>query len=1071
MKSRLLTGLAFIAALSAPPISAETVVYQNDFTQQAQFNDMTIVNADNSTNASNGLWRNYVYSSYSRAYIYVIYDFDTETATPCDDYLVTPELALKSGHLYRLSYNAQGGDYTKRLDYKVKTLLSPADAAEPATGDDFTGYTLIADHPDLIYVSGYNWTDPGTIFSEEIVPTADGNYRIAFHAYAGGIVLSNIKLVDMGSDATPGAVTDFAVTPGENATTTATLTCTLPGTAATGADLTGTVLSVKITRTIGEETKEYTVENLTPGAPFSWQDTDNPAGNVTYTLQVVNGTEVNAPVSATVYVGPDTPKAVTALTLNRADGINTISWTAPTAGVNGSTELALTYEVARVVNGEATVLVSDLAETTYADEFSSTELATVTYTVTPINYGSVRGTASKTTAIQLGSKSLPFEDSFANKTLDADIWSQETNTAGSSYKWTATTSNRVAKSPYDEDGGFLGYNSYSSSRDNWCRLITPPRNLAAVGNPIISFAFFNTTSSSSNDRIVIEVSKDNADWTEVEGSEIKRYSSTASNDWTVYEFSLAPYKDCESARVAIKAISGYGTDMALDAVRIYAGIENDLAVQTFDGPAAITAGKEGSFTATVTNLGGNTLDGSEYTVEFSVNGSVFATLPGSAIAPKETADFTAPLALTAAHIGEEFEIAANVVFEADEVADNNASATIATTAKAYSGPGITGLNGALTKDGLILTWEAPVNEVFDNTEFTVNAEGLEITEEAYEADQSLSFPADMNGWANLDIDGLENLVSYYPMQNPNKNARAFQYISTVFMTNNSFADGFGDGYIMVFPCNKDLTTATNDWLISPTIPGAGVHTLSLKAKPEGNSYGRMGMKFDVLYTTSETYSAENPAESFTLLETVDIKGGNDLEAVWESFSFEIPADAKHVAINFNTPRTSYSRDTGYSWIKFDDITLTCESLGNPQFNVYTAAPAEEAPATFAMQPAANGLTLLNEAPLTESEFTVADFAEKQQFNVSAVYNGGESALSETYLAPKPDSGIADITAGEIRVTVAGRTISAAAAGESIDVTVHAANGTLIGSSKTVTVAAPGVYIVNAAGSTTRVAVR
>lgn len=1066
MKHRSFLGLALAVALTAPTVSAETVVYQNDFSDATKFNAMTCVNADGSTNSYNGIWR---HNNYGTKYAYImIINNTTDGTVPCDDYMVTPAIELKAGHQYTLSYNAGGYDYTKALDYSLKSLLSPADATEPTTADDFANYSLLVETTDL--AKGYsadNWASSEYTYSKSFVPETDGSYRIAFYAYAGGIAVDNIKLVDCGNDNTPKAVTDFTVTPGENAATTATITCTLPSEAATGATLAGP-LTVSITRTIGEDVQVYTIQNLNPGEPFSWKDEYNPAGSVTYSLQVVNGEETSEPVSATVYVGPDTPRAVTALSLTRNHGINHISWTAPTVGLNGSTDLVLSYKVERMVNGfpDAFRIVED---TYYDDEYTSSDLATVYYNVYPINYETVYGASSKTKSIQLGSKSLPFEDSFANRKLDTSIWSLETNTGGSSYKWTADngSSCRSAKAPYDEDGGFLYYNSYNSSRDNYCSLITPPLNLAAVGNPVISFALYhNTNYSSYKDRIVLEISKDNGEWIEIEGSEIMRYSASASG-WTEYEFSLAQFKDCESARVAIKAISGGGDDMALDAVKIYAGIENDLAIESFDGPATITAGNTGTYAATVTNLGSTTLDGSEYSVDFAANGNVFATLPGNELAPKANAVFSVPFAISAAHLGEEFEVTATIVFEADEVEDNNTSAAIITTTKAYSGPTATNLKGTAGDDGLLLTWDAPVNEEFETATFVVDGENTGITADAYTADQAVSYPADMNGWANLDIDKLENLANYYPVANPATNARAFQYVSGDFMGNSNLKDGFGDAYIMVFP-PSDLNAVPNDWLISPTLPGTGIHTLSLKVRPNGTqNYSDCG-KLDILYTTDEEYSTENPAENFTLLETIETKGGLGVPSVWNEYTFEIPATAKHVALNFNTPRGSNSHDSGYSFLKLDDITLTCESLGAPQFNVYSSAPEAE---TFAMLPPASGLTLHNEAPLAESSLNVPTYEEGQTFHVTAVYPGGESVLSEPFVASKPDSGIADAVASEVRVTVMGRTITAAAAGESLDVTVHAANGALIGSSKAVTVDAPGVYIVSAASTTARIAIR
>lgn len=1067
MKHSIYLGLAVSALLATHVAGAENVVYENDFSSRDLFNTMTCVNADNSSHSSQGFWNYNAYGA-KNALIQVMYDYSSGLATPCDDYLVTPAIQLTAGHLYTIRYNSGGYEYTKRLDYSLKSMLSPADAPEPSTGDDFGVYQTLIDSPSMEYgVTETNFAEPEHIFTTDFVPETSGAYRLAFHAYNGGVAVDNIKVIDCGNDNTPLAVTGFTVVPGADAAMTATLSCTLPDMSATGVELTGT-LSVRITRTIADDVREYVVEGLAPGASFTWEDTDEPAGNVVYTLQVVNGDEASESVSATVYVGPDTPRPVTGLSLTRADGVNTVSWVAPVSGLNGSTNLSLTYEVARIVNGEATVVAVALEETEFSEAFESAELASVSYTVTSVNYGKVRGESVATQSLMLGSMSLPFEDSFANLTLDTDLWTIDSSSTA--FKWSPATSCRSANSPYDGDGGFLYYNSYNASRNYWSRLITPPLNLASVGNPMLSFAFYHNSSSSYSDKVVVEVSMDNGEFVEIPGSEIMGYGTPVG--WTVYEFSLAEYKNCESARVSIKAISGYGTDLAIDAVKIYGGIENDLALTGFDGPAAVVAGKEAIYTATICNNGGNPVDGSRYSVEFYAGDMVFATVEGVEVAPKETAGLTAPLMLSASHIGEEMAVSARILFDDDEVADNDESAAIIAVAKAFSGPTAMNVTGENVDDNLVLLWDTPENEVFEDATFVVDGEGLDITEDAYAEDQSLSYPVDMNGWTNLDIDKEENLSQFYPAVNPSKNARAFQYISYEFMKNNNVPDGFGDGYLMVFP-PSDMYTAANDWLISPAIPGAGVHTLSLMVKPDGTSYGYMGIKFDVLYSTEEEFSMENPADSFVLLEGVDIHGQDGVEFDWTLMTFEVPADAKRVAINFNAMRTSYSRSSGYGYLKFDDITLACQSLGNPQYNVYFSDPvAEDEPMTMSMLPAANGLKKHNAEPIAENRYTVSDFEKGQTYHVTALYGGGESELSEGYKVDFKPTGIDSAAMSEeVCIAVAGRTISATKDGRAVSVNVYASNGMLVGAADAVTVGASGVYIVTAEDTTARVVVR
>lgn len=99
---------------------------------------------------------------------------------------------------------------------------------------------------------------------------------------------------------------------------------------------------------------------------------------------------VSAPVSQSVRLGYDQPKKPTALKASAKGQNVTLTWKAPTAGVNGGFFDAdkLTYTVVRVNSNDATdvtTLAEGLAENTYTDKIASPDLTTYYYKVAANN--------------------------------------------------------------------------------------------------------------------------------------------------------------------------------------------------------------------------------------------------------------------------------------------------------------------------------------------------------------------------------------------------------------------------------------------------------------------------------------------------------------------------------------------------------------------------------------------------------------------------------------------------------------------------------------------------------------
>ena len=116
--------------------------------------------------------------------------------------------------------------------------------------------------------------------------------------------------------------------------------------------------------------------------------------NVTVTAEIAASgntpAAVSAPVSQSVRLGYDQPKKPTALKAAANGQKVTLTWKAPTGGVNGGFFDAdkLTYTVVRVNSSDAkdvVTLAEGITETTYTDKIASPDLATYYYKVAASN--------------------------------------------------------------------------------------------------------------------------------------------------------------------------------------------------------------------------------------------------------------------------------------------------------------------------------------------------------------------------------------------------------------------------------------------------------------------------------------------------------------------------------------------------------------------------------------------------------------------------------------------------------------------------------------------------------------
>lgn len=175
----------------------------------------------------------------------------------------------------------------------------------------------------------------------------------------------------------PAIISDFAWTPDEPGSESGTISFTLPTKTYGDNELKG---SLTLNVTNGDET--FFNGEATPGEKFSKHVDNMPNKWNELSIQVSNSAGDGPKVKRSFFAGYDTPKAPTNVKLV-ADGLRTtLSWDAPTEGINGYTinKEDLTYKVVRYP-GEVTV-AENLKDCSFSEEHPG-DMTRYVYTVTP----------------------------------------------------------------------------------------------------------------------------------------------------------------------------------------------------------------------------------------------------------------------------------------------------------------------------------------------------------------------------------------------------------------------------------------------------------------------------------------------------------------------------------------------------------------------------------------------------------------------------------------------------------------------------------------------------------------
>ncbi|MCM1337299.1 MAG: choice-of-anchor J domain-containing protein [Candidatus Amulumruptor caecigallinarius] len=573
------------------------------------------------------------------------------------------------------------------------------------------------------------------------------------------------------------------------------------------------------------------------------------------------------------------------------------------------------------------------------------------------------------------------------------------------------SSNAPAADPQDNDGGMLCYTPRKAESTG--RFFSGKIDLGETANPAFTFFYYAVAGNSNTMDVTVR------DLTAGTAATILTSIPLSEGEgWTKAVVNLAAYKG-KNVEVGITCnVKDYTDDMVFDNLRVMNMIPDNLSIRDITLPRELYAGNKLSAAVTVENNGSNAA--SAFTVSLYANRVKVTSSEPLTLAAGKSANVTLEMTTTP-FTDARLVCYAEVDYATDgDKSDNTSERTEVTVAESPY-PGVTNLSGS-SAAAPQMSWTAPVLTETDGAETTEDFESLP------------SFELNPSGkWAFVDMDGSAT-YSLQGIPFPNNGARMAYIVfdSSLAGLSDTYAAHSGQKYMA---CMAATAGANDDWMISPELNGEA-QTISFWAKSYTDTYELEAFRF----LTSDT---GRDTGSFTRIDTKW-----DVPTTWTRYEFRVPAGTRYFAIE------CISEDSFIFMV--DDVTYTPASptagLELKGYNVYRDTKL---------------LAGTETAAFTDHN----PVAATHTYHVTALYNKGESALSEALLLGA--NAISDVTAdagakvtthrGEIQVTVPA----------GMRVAIHAIDGTTrhTGTGDARVKVESGVYVVTTGNIATKVTVK
>lgn len=835
-----------------------------------------------------------------------------------DDWLMTPQIKLTNDRMWKFScrFNTP---WAPNWPEKIGVKFGKA-----ATADDMNG-TILND-------TVFKETAPH-IIERYFTVSENGNYNIGIHA--GSYELYRIQADSIRVEAgplfaAPAEVSGLSATADATGKLSATVSFTTPTKTVGGSSL-AKISKIEIYR---KETLIHTFSAPATGEELSFTDINAAEGFNTYKVVGYNEAGAGYDVSTTVFVGEDIPATPTDVRITAENGKGTLTWTAPTTGVNGGF-----IDTKNLVYG-----IKDNANNTLATAASGTSFKTAVpetgeqgYLMYAVFAGNRKGYSESgiSNAVIKGAPyTLPFEEKFDNDGKATHFWGAD-----------------IPEGSFSSWGINEGSASYSGGQTgDEARLFSGKIDMNGAENPVLEFYYWYRNES-GNEPLKVDIISEGKDTTTVKELEYTLYMNA--KDFELVRVPLKQFKDKKFIQVSfyIKEGDRYTARAAVKDVSVRDYFDNDLAASV-SAPSTAKAGEEIEITAKVKNIGKNTA--SDYTVNLYEGENIIATQNGNATDADCTQTYT--FRQTVGTLKEKLNYKVVVEMAGDGNTENNVSdvATVDVTLPEYPAP--EALSAVENGDDIDLAWTPA-----DYQNFTITTtDGAEDYEEF--ADGTIG------EWTTVDKDGLDTrsdiTVDSYPVEFPQQGKKMSFIVMNPETAKAQFFNWMdeptgwqpasGKQYFASFGSENG---ANDDWLISPELTGEA-QTVSFKI------HGYYGDAYEVLYSATG-----KSTDSFISLgsETAPIN-------TWTPVSFDLPEGAKYFAIR------NVSSDYPY-YIFVDDILFKAAkdkgTLSLRGYNVYRDGKK------------------LNAEPVATTSFSdERPVAGKHLYQVTAVYSIGESSATE-----------------------------------------------------------------------------
>ncbi len=839
-------GMSFTSITNSVPVGSEATPYLNDFSGSNALEGYTIIDANNDgkTWVIEGAEACLAWNTYMAA----------------DDWMITVPIKLEGGKEYPFSIDARIKNVAYSEKFEVKAGLAPTAEAMDISLIPETVVTKIT------YDS----------YEGVLRPETTGAYYIGVHGISlkdrHTLIIDNLKLDEAIITEVPASVQGLEIIPDPTGALKATVNFTTPSVDNAGHAISSLQkIEIKIDDAIVK-----TLKNPAVGEQMSHTVNVETPGLHTFTVISFNETGEGTPAVASTYIGFDVPATSARLSVTEPEnGVVSFEWEPVTTDINGTTlpKENIVYDL-YIYNGENdfTGIAENLTETSYNNHNLGLPEGKQSFFQFVVFARTAEGTGEGRLSdmIPIGYPSEGFIESFSSGGISNPLMVSRISGA---VNWVLMIEANGFPSQDDDNGLISMIGEFVTDTG---ALTTGKFTIEHLSNPALRFYAYNIYNGDNEEpddanTIVVKVA-------EAGTGEYNTLLSTTfsaiggrTEGWYPVEVDLSSYKG-KTIQITLESTTASYRYSPFDNFRTFSKVAHNLHLTELSAPSRVEAGSDYSLSVKIANEGYETAE--NYNVELYCDGTLVNSIAGAAIAPYATTTVEIPMSMPVL-AKESLDFHAVIVHAPDMITENNTSDITTVTPVLSIMPCVTDLSGYTGSEGFSLEWNEP--DFHDGIPTTVTDDF-----ESYES--WINNPGD---WITIDVDKspLSMFLGFdIPGVTPGETLGTFM----VFDHNNipeedHVSYGAHSGHKYMGAIQRYDNGKLDDWLVSPELSG-NKQVISFYAKSSSRIYPD---SFRLCYSTGST----EPTGFIPLTDVVKMPHR------WTLYSFEIPAGAKHFAIN------------------------------------------------------------------------------------------------------------------------------------------------------------------------------